>query len=95
MVVNVKPMDEKNKERVAIQQPKENIKVVGKKAESFLGDIKSEFKKITWTSKEELKDYTRIVIATTFVCGFGVYFVDLFIRGFLNALEAVVRLIFG
>lgn len=66
-----------------------------RKAEAFVENIKTEFSKINWTSKEELRVYTKIVVLTTFAFGMSVYFVDLFIQGFLNTLSVVMRLVFG
>lgn len=67
----------------------------GKKIRDFIGDIKAEVYKINWTSKEELVAYTKIVMATTFFMGIGLYVVDLFIQGFLNGIGSVIRLISG
>ncbi len=46
---------------------------LGRKAFDFVGDIKSEFSKITWTSKQELTVYTKIVVGATFIFGMLVY----------------------
>ncbi|MBA3815512.1 MAG: preprotein translocase subunit SecE [Parachlamydiaceae bacterium] len=61
----------------------------------FLGDVKSEFNKITWTSSEELVSYTKIVVATTFLFGMGIYLMDLAIQLCLASLGFVLRLIGG
>lgn len=61
----------------------------------FLGDVKEEFKKISWTSPEELRTYTKIVVATTFLFGMGIYVMDLVIQAALNGLEFLMRLIGG
>ncbi len=45
--------------------------------QEFMGDIKDELKKISWTSPEELKVYTQIVVGATFFFGMGIYFIDL------------------
>lgn len=66
-----------------------------KKTQSFLTDIKSEFMKITWTPKEELKTYTKIVVGATFICGMGVFFMDLLIQTLLSGIEMSLKLIFG
>lgn len=66
-----------------------------KKTQSFLTDIKSEFMKITWTPKDELKAYTKIVVGATFICGMGVFFMDLLIQTLLSGIETVLKLIFG
>lgn len=61
----------------------------------FIGEVKEEIQKITWTSPEELKVYTQIVVGATFVCGMGIYFMDLIIQGILTGLALAVRLIAG
>lgn len=60
----------------------------------FVGDVKSEFKKVVWTSKEELKVYTQVVVVTTFVCGMLVFFADLVIKNVLEAINFALR-VFG
>lgn len=66
-----------------------------KNAENFLSGVKSEFKKITWTDKEDLRAYTQIVVGATFICGLGVYCVDLSIRFVLASIETLTSIIFG
>lgn len=56
-----------------------------------LGDITSEFSKISWTSPEELKLYTKIVVGAALCLGLGIYFVDVLIRLSLGTLEAIMR----
>lgn len=90
MVVDVKSLDSKNIEKPTVRS-NEKAKITS----SYLQDFKSEFNKITWTSKPELQTYTMIVVAATFICGMGVYFVDLAIRTCLSSLEMVTRFIFG
>lgn len=61
----------------------------------FFGDIKSEFTKISWTSPEELRSYTKIVVMMTIIFGMGIYFMDLIIQLVLNSLGFIMRLIGG
>lgn len=65
------------------------------KPKEFIGEIKEELKKISWTSPEELKAYTQIVVAATFFCGMGIYLIDLLIQICLNGLALIARLITG
>ncbi|MEM1282037.1 MAG: preprotein translocase subunit SecE [Chlamydiota bacterium] len=90
-MVNVKSVDTKKARKVT--QPSSSTQA--KQATNFFADVKTEFKKITWTSKEELQVYTKIVVGATFLCGMGVYFIDLLIRGGLSMLEGLTRFIFG
>ncbi len=66
-----------------------------KKAFDFLEGIKSEFKKVTWTSRDELIVYTKVVVAFTFIFGMAVYFTDVIIHQFLTGLNGAIRLITG
>lgn len=66
-----------------------------KEAFEFVGDIKSEFTKITWTSREELRVYTKAVVIATFLFGMAVYFVDILIQYGLFALDFMLRFITG
>jgi preprotein translocase subunit SecE len=61
----------------------------------FVGEVKDEFGKITWTSPEELRTYTKIVVVATVLLGMGIYLIDLSIQGVLNALGTVFHFIFG
>lgn len=63
--------------------------------QNFLGDIKDEFSKISWTSPEELVTYTKIVVIGTFFFGMGIYLMDLIIQGVLSGFGSLVRLIGG
>lgn len=71
------------------------VKVKAGQWQNFLGDIKSEFSKISWTSQEELATYTKIVVIGTFCFGMGIYLMDLTIQGVLSGLGAFIRLIGG
>ena len=61
----------------------------------FVGGIKDELSKVTWTSRDEMQLYIKVVVASTLVFGLGIYFVDLVIQGVLTGLGAIVRLIGG
>ncbi|MDN3509407.1 MAG: preprotein translocase subunit SecE [Candidatus Neptunochlamydia sp.] len=60
---------------------------------NFFQDMKEEMKKVSWTSKDELKTCGKIVIGSIFVLGIGIYLVDLFIRLTLDGVGSLVRLI--
>jgi preprotein translocase subunit SecE len=62
---------------------------------AFIRDLKEELRKVTWTPKEELLFCTKIVVASTFLLGIGIYLVDLLIKGVLNGIAGLVHLIFG
>ena len=54
-------------------------------------EYKEELKRISWTSKEELKSLTKIVIGATFAFGLGIYLVDLVIKGVLHLVGRLVH----
>jgi preprotein translocase SecE subunit len=62
---------------------------------SYLRELKEELKKVKWTTKEELILLTKIVVGSTFVLGFGIYAVDLTIKGVLTGFAALLHLILG
>lgn len=65
------------------------------KGTTFVRELKEELRKVTWTPKEELLFCTKIVVASTFLLGIGIYLVDLLIKGVLNGISGLVHLIFG
>lgn len=62
---------------------------------NYIRELKEELKKVTWTTKEELITFTKIVVGSTFFLGMGIYAVDLSIKGVLNSFAGLVHLIFG
>ncbi|HUD01214.1 MAG TPA: preprotein translocase subunit SecE [Rhabdochlamydiaceae bacterium] len=62
---------------------------------SYINELKEELKKVTWTTKDELIGFTKIVVGATFALGIGIYGVDLLIKGFLKGFGALIHLIFG
>ena len=60
---------------------------------AWFGDIKSEFRKITWTSKDELKAYTKVVVLSMLFVGIGIYLLDLAAQGALTTLSSLVKAI--
>lgn len=74
---------------------KESIKTknIFKNFFDFFGDVKTEFFKVTWTSKEELVSYTKIVVSLTLALGMMVFFADLFIKIILEFFAYALRLL--
>jgi preprotein translocase subunit SecE len=67
----------------------------GKTLFSHVEELKEELKKVSWTTQEELKLSTKIVILSIFIFGFGIYFFDLVIKGVLDSVALFVHFIFG
>jgi len=74
------PIKEKSKKRSLFQ---------------FLAALKEELKKVSWTSKGELKTSVKVVIVSTFVFGFAVYAADIVIKLSLQGFNNLARLLFG
>ena len=66
-----------------------------KPAFSFIQELKEELKKVSWTTKDELKLSTKLVVGATFFFGLGIYLFDLVIKGALDFVALVVHFIFG
>jgi preprotein translocase subunit SecE len=65
------------------------------KAATVVREFRDELKKVSWTTKEELKLFTKIVVGATFILGLGIYVVDLMIKGGLQLIGRIVHFIFG
>ncbi len=72
-----------------------SAKTEGQKVVAFVGDVKQELKRVEWTSKDDLKSYTTIVLASTLIFGMFVYFTDLIIQGFLGGINLLVKFFTG
>lgn len=66
-----------------------------KKKQSYFREVQGELKKVTWTTKEDLKSSTKVVLLSTFVFGLGIYLADLAIRGALNVIGYLFRTVGG
>lgn len=76
-------------------QPQQSEKVLLAKSGDLLGDLKAEFKKITWTEPAALRTYTKVVVGATFAVGLGIYVIDLGIQLVLATLEFIVKGLVG
>ncbi len=65
----------------------------GKKRGNFFREMKEEMKRVSWTSKEDLMTFGKVVVGAIFALGLGIYLVDLFIRLVLDGIGNLVRLI--
>jgi preprotein translocase subunit SecE len=71
----------------------ESIASPAKKAQSVLSEVKAEIGRITWTSKDELITYTKIVVGSTILLGLGIYFVDLTIQSVFQGFHYILSLV--
>lgn len=88
-------MDAKlNQSRLSSDAPSQQA-AKRKPAFSFVQELKEELSKVSWTTKEELKLSTKVVISSIFLFGLGIYLFDLVIKGALDFIAIVVHFIFG
>ena len=66
-----------------------------KKKMNYFRQVQQELTKVTWTSKNELLLCTKVVIASMFVFGLGIFATDMVIRNSLNLLNTLARYIGG
>lgn len=90
---NTKAIEKMNEKQT--QSTSSSKKIESRKLVNFVGDVKQELKKIEWTSADELKAYTKIVLASTILFGLFVYLIDLGIQGFLGGLNLLIKFFTG
>lgn len=61
----------------------------------FFGELKQELKKISWTNKKELKNFTKMVLISTFSVGLSIYLIDMVIQKSLTLIHILTQRIFG
>ena len=61
---------------------------------SYFREVQNELKKVSWTTKDELMFCTKAVVYSTFLLSMGIYFIDLGVRGGLNILEIILKVVF-
>jgi preprotein translocase SecE subunit len=61
---------------------------------SFFEGMRQEIKKISWPTKLEISQSTKVVIGSTFFLGFSVYLVDLFVKGVLDSTARIIKVLF-
>lgn len=85
----------KKKSDMSVSQKVTELSLGKKKTKkvSFLHNMKEEMKRVSWTTKDELRTCGKIVIGAIFFLGLGIYLVDLLIRLVINGIGNLVRLI--
>lgn len=90
MGAEVKSMEIKKNQQTTTERA-----VSTKRVRDFVADIKSEIQKITWTNREELFAYTKIVVLATLIFGMSIYMLDLIIQSILGSLNFLLHFIGG
>jgi len=60
-----------------------------KRLGNFLRDVRSELKKVTWPSKNEVVNTTIVVIAATIFFGFYLFFMDIIFSWVLSRVKTL------
>lgn len=89
MGAEVKSMEVKKPEQLTTTGRTFSLKQV----RDFVADVKGEIQKITWTNREELLVYTKIVVGATFVFGMIIYALDLINQWILGGLNYLIHLL--
>ena len=80
-----------NKKQVKPVEKKPNFFVrVGRKIKKFFKDVVGEMKKVVWTSKEDLKKSTKLVLATVVAVGLAIAVVDTVCSLIINSLAGLI-----
>ena len=66
----------------------EKVKEAPRNLITFYGDVKTELKKVTWPSKNEVYGTTLVVIVTVFFFGVYLFLVDILLR---NGVQQIFR----
>ena len=70
-------------------------KISDNSVSNFFGDVKQELKRISWTKPDELKSYTKVVLAMVFIFGLSIYFMDLAASTILSKVGLIFRFLIG
>ncbi len=80
-----------NKKKIKPVEKKPNFFVrVGKRIKKFFKDVVGEMKKVVWTSKEDLKKSTKLVLATVVAVGLAIAVVDTVCSLIINSLAGLI-----
>ncbi len=81
----------KEKRKTKPVEKKSNIFVrAGKRIAKFTKDIVGEMKKVVWTSKEDLKKSTKLVLLTVVAVGLAIAVVDTVCSLIINSLAGLI-----
>ena len=80
---------EKKKNKPVEKKPNFFVRV-GKRIKKFCKDVVGEMKKVVWTSKEDLKKSTKLVLATVVAVGLAIAVVDTVCALIINSLAGLI-----
>ena len=62
---------------------------------TWVDEVKEEWRKITWTSRDDLIFYVKLVVSTMVVSGLVVYLMDLTVHSILDGILNILQWIGG
>ena len=87
--VDETPVKESKKNKPVEKKPNAFVKA-GKKIKKFFKDVVGEMKKVVWTSKEDLKKSTKLVLITVVAVGLAIAVVDTACSLIINSLAGLI-----
>jgi len=72
-----------------------SVKEKEEKTSSYFREVQREFGKITWVTKKELIRLSKVVLTSTILFGFGIYFIDLALQSSLQVIFKMARFVIG
>ena len=87
----VQQAEEGKKPKTKAVEKKPNIFVrAWKRIAKFFKDVCGEMKKVVWTSKEDLRKHTKLVIATIVAVALAIAVVDTFFSWLINSIAGLI-----
>ena len=83
------PVKEKKKNKPVEKKPNFFVRA-GKRIKKFFKDVVGEMKKVVWTSKEDLKKSTKLVLVTVVVIGLAIAVVDTVCSLLINSIAGLI-----
>ena len=80
---------ENKKEKPVNKKPNFFVRIF-KRIKKFFKDVAGEMKKVVWTSKEDLKKSTKLVLVTVVAIGLAIAVVDTVCSLFINSLAGLI-----
>ena len=83
------PVKEKKKNKPVEKKPNFFVRAC-RRIKKFFKDVVGEMKKVVWTSKEDLKKSTKLVLATVVAVGLAIAVVDTVCSLIINSLAGII-----
>ena len=87
---NVDSAVKENKKNKPVEKKPNFFVRAGLKIKKFTKDVVGEMKKVVWTSKEDLKKSSKLVLITVVVVGLAIAVVDTCCSGIINYIAGLI-----